>query len=98
MLAAEDPTAADSLILLSYPLHAPAKPDQLRTGHFPQLRTSTLFISGTRDDFGSPDEFRAAIAGIPAPVEFQWIEGAGHNLNRGKFDLTEILRTVSLKE
>ncbi|HEV2688519.1 MAG TPA: alpha/beta fold hydrolase [Bryobacteraceae bacterium] len=82
MLAAESPGLADRLLLLSYPLHPPRKPDQLRTVHFPQLRTPALFVHGSRDPFGSFDELRRAIALIPAATELLEIDGAGHDLGR----------------
>ncbi len=82
MLAAADPAAADGLLLLSYPLHPPRKPDQLRTAHFPDLSTRALFISGSRDPFGSLDEMRSALTLIPAPTLLVGIEGAGHDLKR----------------
>jgi predicted alpha/beta-hydrolase family hydrolase len=75
MLAAEDPSIADRLLLISYPLHPPRKPDQLRTAHFPALRTPAVFVHGTRDPFGSPEEMRAA---LPAGARLILIEGAGH--------------------
>src|SRR5690348_6692823 len=53
MLAAEAPDIAAALLLLSYPLHPPLKPAQLRTQHFPQLRVPALFVSGTTDGFGT---------------------------------------------
>ena len=80
MLAAEDGAAADALLLLSYPLHPPRKPEQLRTAHFTALQTPALFVHGTRDPFGSPDELRAAAALIPGRVEFLFLDGAGHEL------------------
>jgi uncharacterized protein len=80
MAAAEDAGMAGALVLLSYPLHPPRKPDQLRTAHFPQLRTPALFAHGTRDPFGSPGEMRAAIAAIPAQTDLYLLEGAGHEL------------------
>lgn len=82
MLAAEDPQVADGLLLLSYPLHPPNKPDQLRTAHFPDLRTKTLFFHGSRDPFGSVAEMLAATAVIPAGHEMHVIQGAGHELGR----------------
>src|SRR5258708_27664547 len=51
MLAAENPQLADGLLLLSYPLHPPRKPAQLRTAHFPRLATPSLFVSGGRHPF-----------------------------------------------
>ena len=86
MLAAEDPALADGLLLLSYPLHPPGKPEQRRTAHFPALRAPALFVHGSRDPFGSHDEMCAALALIPAATELLTIEGAGHDLGRGAYD------------
>jgi len=82
MLAAETPGLVDRLLLLSYPLHPPGKPAQLRTTHFPQLQTPTLFVHGSKDPFGTVQELTSAIALIPAPVQLLEIEGAGHDLGR----------------
>ena len=82
ILAAESPELADALLLLSYPLHPPRKPDDLRTVHFPQLRTPALFVHGSRDPFGSTAELNSAIALIPARVKLLEIEGAGHDLGK----------------
>jgi uncharacterized protein len=82
MLAAETPGLADRLLLLSYPLHAPGKPEQLRTAHFPKLQTPALFAHGSRDPFGSLDELKSAVALIPASVQLLEIEGVGHDLGR----------------
>jgi uncharacterized protein len=82
MLAAEAPGIADRLLLTSYPLHAPGKPEQLRTAHFPQLQTPVLFVHGSRDAFASTEEIERAIALIPAPARLLEIEGAGHDLGR----------------
>jgi predicted alpha/beta-hydrolase family hydrolase len=80
MLLAADPTLVDGLLLLSYPLHAPGRPAQLRTAHFPSLQKPVLFISGTRDAFGSIEELESAIKLIPARTKLLPIEGAGHGL------------------
>jgi hypothetical protein len=80
--ASEDPALASALVFLSYPLHPPRRPSELRTGHFPDLRTPALFVHGTRDPFGSPDEMRESLRLIPAPVKLHFVEGAGHDLNR----------------
>ncbi|MGA8109028.1 MAG: alpha/beta fold hydrolase [Acidobacteriaceae bacterium] len=80
MLAAAEPEVADALLLLSYPLHPPRKPEQLRTQHFPQLRTPALFVHGARDPFGSLDELTAALQPIPARSHILQIESAGHEL------------------
>jgi len=68
------------LVLICYPLHPPGKPDKLRVEHFPDITVPCLFVSGTRDPFGSPDEFAEWTATIPARVEHVWIEGGRHDL------------------
>jgi predicted alpha/beta-hydrolase family hydrolase len=82
MLAAEKPGAADGLLLLSYPLHPPKKPEQPRTGFFPDWRTPALFVHGTRDPFGTVEELRGAMERIPARVDLLVVEGAGHDLRQ----------------
>jgi predicted alpha/beta-hydrolase family hydrolase len=80
MLAARDSSVADSLLLLSYPLHPPRKPQQLRTAHFPKLNVPSLFVHGTRDPFGSLEEMEAAIKLIAAKTKLVPLDGAGHEL------------------
>jgi predicted alpha/beta-hydrolase family hydrolase len=82
-MAVADGLAAAALVLVSYPLHPPGKPERLRTEHFGALEVPCLFVSGTRDAFGSPPELEAATAAIPGPVTHVWIEGGDHGL-RGK--------------
>jgi uncharacterized protein len=81
MLAAEEPGVADALLLLSYPLHPPHKPQDLRTGHFGSIQIPALFVHGTHDTFGSIEEMRAALALIPARTDLAIVEGAGHSLH-----------------
>ncbi len=80
MLAADKPGLVDYLLLLSYPLHPPQRPDELRTAHFPRLQTPALFVHGTRDGFGSIDELASALKLIPARTELLPVTGAGHEL------------------
>jgi len=82
-MAVADGLSAAALVLVSYPLHPPGKPDRLRTEHFGVLEVPCLFVSGIRDAFGSPEELEAATAAIPGPVTHVWIEGGDHGL-RGK--------------
>jgi len=85
MLSAEEPDLVAGLLLLSYPLHPPRKPEQQRTQHLPDLRTPTLFVHGTRDPFGTIDELQRAIKMIPAKTQLLTVEGAGHDLGfKGK--------------
>ncbi len=80
MLCTEEPAIVSGLLLLSYPLHPPRKPEQLRTQHFPQLKTPALFVHGTRDPFGSIEEMETALSLIPAEHTLLPMEGAGHDL------------------
>ncbi len=82
ILAAETAGLVDGLLLLSYPLHPPRKPEQLRTAHFPKIQAPAIFVHGTRDPFGSIEELQRAIALIPAQVRLLEVEGAGHDLGR----------------
>src|ERR1700719_502539 len=85
MLCAAEPALVAGLLLLSYPLHPPRKPEQQRTQHLPDLRTPALFVSGTRDPFGSIPELERALKMIPAKTKLLPIEGAGHDLGfKGK--------------
>jgi uncharacterized protein len=84
MLLAED-QVADGLLLLSYPLHAPSKPDQPRTQHLPQIKVPVMFVHGMRDPFGSIEEIEAARKLIPAKTLLVPVEDAGHDLGfKGK--------------
>ena len=80
MLCASEPDLVSGLLLLSYPLHPPRKPEQLRVQHLPDLRTPSLFVHGTRDPFGSVEEITEALRLIPAKTELMIVEGAGHDL------------------
>ena len=95
MLCAEEPNLVEGLLLLSYPLHPPRKPDQLRTQHLPNLRTPSLFVEGDRDPFGSIEEMEAALKLILAKTQLLKVEGAGHDLGfKGKRGGEELARTV----
>ena len=97
MLAADVPEIARALLLFSYPLHPPGKPDAPRTAHLAQLRTPTVFVFGTRDPFGSPAEIRQAVKLVPAPTALVEVEGAGHDLSRGRRAADETHREVAAR-
>ena len=97
MLAAEAPELAQGLLLLSYPLHPPKKPEQLRTAHFPSLKTPAVFVQGSADAFGAIGEMEAALALIPAAKRLIVIDGVGHDLRRGKFDMAEMIAALAVK-
>ena len=93
MLAAAEPGLVDRLLLLSYPLHPPQRPAELRTGHFPNLKTPALFVHGTRDGFGSIDELGEALKLVEARTELVPIASAGHELmtKRNRDELPKIV-------
>jgi predicted alpha/beta-hydrolase family hydrolase len=80
IMAASDPGLAEGMLLLSYPLHPPKRPAELRTAHFPSLRTPALFVHGSRDQFGTLEEMAAALKLIPARTQLLPVSGAGHEL------------------
>ena len=84
--------SAAALVLVSYPLHPPGKPDRLRVEHLPQIEVPCLFVSGTRDAFGTPDELLAATAAIPGPVVHHWVEGGTHDLKGKDPEVVEAVR------
>jgi uncharacterized protein len=80
ILVSEDSQLVDGLLLLSYPLHPPRKPEQLRTSHFPKLNKPAFFVHGTRDPFGTIQEMNSAVKLIPALHALYEADGAGHDL------------------
>jgi predicted alpha/beta-hydrolase family hydrolase len=79
-MAVAEGLPAAGLVLISYPLHPPGKPDQLRTEHLPSITVPCLFVGGTRDPFGTPEELTEATASIAGPVRHEWIDGGRHDL------------------
>jgi predicted alpha/beta-hydrolase family hydrolase len=84
ILAASDTTLVAALLLLSYPLHPPKRPMELRTTHFPALHTPALFVHGTRDAFATEEELTIALKLIPARTELFTVEDSGHELLTSK--------------
>ena len=87
-----DPLEVAGLVLVSYPLHPPKKPETLRTEHLPRLTVPTLCVSGTKDDFGSPQELTDAFSVVPASVTWSWIENARHELARKDAEVAAVVR------
>ena len=69
---------AAGLVLLSYPLHPPGKPEKPRVEHFPDITVPVLFVSGEKDPFGRPEEFAGYVGEIAGPVTQAWLPG-GHD-------------------
>ena len=91
MAVAEGLDAA-ALVLVSYPLHPPGRPDRLRTEHFAGIAVPCLFVSGTRDAFGTPEELTAATGAIAGPVAHRWVTGGDHGLRRKDAEVAELVR------
>jgi predicted alpha/beta-hydrolase family hydrolase len=88
--SAQLPLRVAGVMAISYPLHPPGKPDVLRVAHFSRLVTPTLFVSGTRDEFATPDELTSWTARIPGPVDHRWIDGARHDLRTRDDDVAQL--------
>ena len=82
-MAVAEGLAAAGLVLLSYPLHPPGKPEKLRVEHFSGMDVPTLLVNGDRDPFGTPEEFAAHIGAISGDVTVHWLESQGHNPKPG---------------
>jgi hypothetical protein len=97
MLLSAETTVAERLLLLSYPLHPPNKPEQKRTAHLPALRKPTLFVQGTKDPFGTIEEIEAARQLVPDSTDLLVIQGGTHTLPPNTSVIEQIVeRFVSL--
>jgi predicted alpha/beta-hydrolase family hydrolase len=68
------------LVFLGYPLHPPGKPEQLRDAHLKSINAPMLFVQGSRDAFGTPDELNEVIKRLHLPATLHIIEGGDHSL------------------
>jgi predicted alpha/beta-hydrolase family hydrolase len=85
------PAGLAGLVLVCYPLHPPGKPESLRVEHLPAITVPCLFVSGTKDPFGSPAELERWTATIPADVTHEWIDGKGHDLRGADQQVAELV-------
>jgi uncharacterized protein len=90
-MAVAEGLPAAALVLVSYPLHPPGRPDRPRTEHLSRLTVPCLFVSGTRDAFGTPDELEGATGSIPGEVTHHWIDGGDHGLRRRDSEVAEVV-------
>jgi predicted alpha/beta-hydrolase family hydrolase len=63
MLCAEDGVAT-ALVLLSYPLHRPGHPDELKVEHWPRIECPVLLLSGESDPFARVDLLRESVRSL----------------------------------
>lgn len=85
------PKRLAGVVTISYPLHPPGRPDRLRVEHLPDVRVPWLFVHGTRDPFGSPDELQRWTATIPAQVTLHWVEDRGHDLKGRDTEVADVV-------
>ena len=88
----EDPLRVAGLVLVSYPLHPPAKPENMRTGHLSRVTVPTLCVSGTKDTFGTPAELKRAFRRVPAEVTWHLVEKKGHDLKNADGEIAAAVR------
>ena len=69
-----------TLVFLGYPLHPPGRPDKLRDAHLPQIKAPMLFVQGSRDVFGTPDELRAVFKRHHLSPTLHIVKGGDHSL------------------
>lgn len=86
-----EPLPVKGLVLVSYPLHPPAKPENLRIEHLPRLHVPVLFVHGTKDPFGSPEELQEHAAAIPGHVTFHFVENGRHDLARKDAEIADVV-------
>jgi hypothetical protein len=89
-MAVAEGLEAAALVLVSYPLHPPGKPDRLRTEHFGALAVPCLFVSGRRDAFATPDELARETTAIPGDVTLSFVDG-DHSLRKSERGAAEIV-------
>jgi predicted alpha/beta-hydrolase family hydrolase len=89
-MAVAEGLPAAALVLVSYPLHPPGRPERLRTEHFPELRLPCLFVSGRRDAFATPEELERETAAIPGPVTHAFVDG-DHSLRKAEAEVGDIV-------
>ncbi|MGK2947823.1 MAG: alpha/beta hydrolase family protein [Acidimicrobiales bacterium] len=92
-MAVADGLPAAGLVLICYPLHPPGKPERLRIEHLPAITVPCLFLSGTKDPFGTPEELEHHTASIAGPVTHVWLEGARHDLRGRDQEIAEAIAT-----
>lgn len=89
--AVDDGLSVKGLVLVSYPLHPPAQPEKLRVEHLPRIVVPVLFVHGTKDPFGSPEDLRRHASTIPGDVTFHFIENGRHDLKNKDTEIAEAI-------
>jgi uncharacterized protein len=72
------------LVFLGYPLHPPGQSNKLRVEHLEHIKKPMLFVQGTRDALGSPDEINPYIKNLRPAAKIYSIEGGDHSFKAPK--------------
>jgi predicted alpha/beta-hydrolase family hydrolase len=86
------PKRLKAVVTISYPLHPPGRPDRLRVEHLPDVSVPWLFVHGTNDPFGAPDELREWAKTVGGPVTHHWVDGKGHDLKGRDAEVAAVVR------
>jgi uncharacterized protein len=73
--------AVAGLVFLGYPLHPPGRPDELRDKHLPRIEAPMLFVQGSRDAFGTPEELAPVLARLGGRARIHVVEGGDHSFH-----------------
>lgn len=90
-MAVAEGLAVKGLVLVSYPLHPPAKPENLRIEHLPRITVPTLFVHGTNDNFGTPEDIRRHARKVKGDVTFHFIERGRHDLKGKDAEIADVI-------
>jgi uncharacterized protein len=86
LVAAETPPAA--LVLLSYPLHKPGHPEELRVEHWSAISCPVLLLSGDHDQFARIDLLERSVR-LLAHAQLHVYPGVRHGLQRLAGDVAQ---------
>jgi predicted alpha/beta-hydrolase family hydrolase len=78
-VAASGVSELAGLVFLGYPLHPPGRPDRLRAAHLSEVKAPMLFVQGSRDAFGTPDELKPVIDRLQPTADLYVVEGGDHS-------------------
>ena len=84
MAAADPDRPIAGLVLLGYPLHPPGRPDQRRDAHLPDVKRPVLFVQGSRDAFGTPEELTPVAATMSPAAAADVVQGGDHSFKVSK--------------